>query len=380
MKNTLVPVLLLSIMVLTSVVVYSADAAGIPKKAISIVGQFLTTDLPTTTVFNNIANSLTGANSIDITNTGLVIRNPANTHSTTLAGGAVAANETLNLPAIAGTDTLATLGLGQTFTGLNVLNDLSDSSFIVNNADNTKKIGLSLSGMTTGKTLTLSSSQTTTQTLAIPNVNSGDSIATTEATQTLTSKTISASSNTITDTSAGTGDLLKYNGTGFVRFAKGSGNQTLMVNKDGTNLEYVTNAVIYKASTTTYSSTAANDPELYHSLSASTTYAIHAVLLVQCGTTNKGIKIDVTVPASSTISIGVIAATSASAVANSVITTSGTQVSDVLGVTTELPIILDGTVTTSSTAGNIQIQGAEASTAAVTINAGSYLEIKQVDS
>lgn len=55
-------------MVLASVVVYSADAAGIPKKAISTVGQFLTTDLPSTTVFNNIANSLTGANSIDITN------------------------------------------------------------------------------------------------------------------------------------------------------------------------------------------------------------------------------------------------------------------------------------------------------------------------
>jgi hypothetical protein len=50
-------------------------------------------------------------------NTGIIVRNPATTFATTLAGGAVTANRTLNLPVTTGTDTVATLGLAQTFTG-----------------------------------------------------------------------------------------------------------------------------------------------------------------------------------------------------------------------------------------------------------------------
>lgn len=49
-------------------------------------------------------------------NTGIIVRNPATTFATTLAGGAVTANRTLDLPVITGTDTLVTLGLSQTFT------------------------------------------------------------------------------------------------------------------------------------------------------------------------------------------------------------------------------------------------------------------------
>jgi hypothetical protein len=48
-----------SIIVLTSVVVYSADAAGIPKKAISTVARFLESDLPTTSVFTDQASTYT---------------------------------------------------------------------------------------------------------------------------------------------------------------------------------------------------------------------------------------------------------------------------------------------------------------------------------
>lgn len=49
----------MSLIVLTSVVVYSADAAGIPKKAISTVARFLESDLPTTTVFTDHASTYT---------------------------------------------------------------------------------------------------------------------------------------------------------------------------------------------------------------------------------------------------------------------------------------------------------------------------------
>jgi hypothetical protein len=45
------------IVLLTTVIVYSADAAGIPKKAISTVATFLKTDLPTTTVFTDQSNT-----------------------------------------------------------------------------------------------------------------------------------------------------------------------------------------------------------------------------------------------------------------------------------------------------------------------------------
>ena len=50
-----------AIVILTSIVVYSADAAGIPKKAISTVSRFIETDLPTTTLFTDVSNSITSA-------------------------------------------------------------------------------------------------------------------------------------------------------------------------------------------------------------------------------------------------------------------------------------------------------------------------------
>jgi hypothetical protein len=52
-----------------------------------------------------------------VVKTGLVIYNPANTFAYTLTPAAIAANRVLNLPLITGTDTLACLGLAQTFVG-----------------------------------------------------------------------------------------------------------------------------------------------------------------------------------------------------------------------------------------------------------------------
>lgn len=65
-------------------------------------------------------------------------------------------------------------------------------------------------------------------------------IITDQHTQTLQNKTVNATNNTITDTGAATGALLKYNGTKFVQFAKGSANQYLKVNAGGTDLEFAT--------------------------------------------------------------------------------------------------------------------------------------------
>ena len=61
---------------------------------------------------------MSGLNVIEHANTGLTIRNPANTFDYTIAGGAIAAARTLNLPVTTATDTVAVLGLAQTYTAV----------------------------------------------------------------------------------------------------------------------------------------------------------------------------------------------------------------------------------------------------------------------
>lgn len=67
---------------------------------------------------------------------------------------------------------------------------------------------------------------------------------------TLTNKTINATNNTITDTSTAAGDLLKSNGTKFVRFARGSASQLLRVNAGGTDIEWATYTILAVAGST----------------------------------------------------------------------------------------------------------------------------------
>lgn len=76
------------------------------------------------------------------------------------------------------------------------------------------------------------------KTLTLPDIT--DTLVALTTTDTLINKTINATNNTITDTSTALGDLLKSNGTSFVRFAKGTPLQVLRVNADGTDLEYAT--------------------------------------------------------------------------------------------------------------------------------------------
>lgn len=61
---------------------------------------------------------------------------------------------------------------------------ISTAVHVVDSADSTKQLAFSLSGMTASRVLTLTSAQTTTQSLSIPDVGSGDSLATLNATQT----------------------------------------------------------------------------------------------------------------------------------------------------------------------------------------------------
>ena len=78
--------------------------------------------------------------------------------------------------------------------------------------------------------------------LNLPLLTATDTVVTADFIQTLTNKTVNATNNTITDTSTATGDILKGNGTKFVRMGKGTALQVLRVNAGGTDLEYATAA------------------------------------------------------------------------------------------------------------------------------------------
>ncbi len=68
----------------------------------------------------------------------------------------------------------------------------------------------------------------------------GIDVAILTAIQTFTNKTINATDNSITDSSQALGDILKNNGSKFVRFPRGTSLQVLRVNAGATDLEYAT--------------------------------------------------------------------------------------------------------------------------------------------
>ncbi len=74
--------------------------------------------------------------------------------------------------------------------------------------------------------------------LNLPLMTGTDTVALLAFAASLTNKTIVAASNTITDTSAAAGDLLWYNGTRFVRLARGTANQVLTTNAGATDIAW----------------------------------------------------------------------------------------------------------------------------------------------
>lgn len=78
--------------------------------------------------------------------------------------------------------------------------------------------------------------------ITLPLLAADDTMVTAAFAQSLTTKTIVAASNTITDTSAALGDILKHDGTRFVRLARGSANQVLTTNAGATDIAWATSA------------------------------------------------------------------------------------------------------------------------------------------
>ena len=131
MRKIPIPVVIISIIILTSIVVYSADAAGIPKKAISTVARFLESDLPTTTVFTDQANTYTAGQKQTFqsssTTAGLNFAGVSSDPSGVTAGDVWrnTASDALKVRGTSITQTIPTLENTETFTGTTTLNSLT---------------------------------------------------------------------------------------------------------------------------------------------------------------------------------------------------------------------------------------------------------------
>ncbi|MBI3842742.1 MAG: hypothetical protein HY295_06350, partial [Thaumarchaeota archaeon] len=129
MKRWLLATLIITIVALSAVTVLDeVYGAGIPKKAISTVARFIKSDLPTVTVYTDQANTFGAFDQlfnalnlkiVDNTDATKIVTfdNSGMTTAKTLTIKPLSTTtQTLQIPSITATDTLATLALAQTFT------------------------------------------------------------------------------------------------------------------------------------------------------------------------------------------------------------------------------------------------------------------------
>jgi hypothetical protein len=110
---------------------------------------------------------------------------------------------------------------------INTLTTFRNLKFKLRNSTNTADYIFNTSSIGTNKNVNL------------PLLTADDTLVTQDFIQPITNKTINASSNIITDSGVGLGDLLVGDATGkYIRRAKGTANQVLSVTSDGANLTW----------------------------------------------------------------------------------------------------------------------------------------------
>lgn len=139
-------------------------------------------DLPATIVYTGQTNTF-GAFDQIFPSARLLVKNPAATFNYIITAAAITDDRTLNLPLISGTDTLATLGLAQTFT---VVQTFNSSILKIRNPADTFSYTVVGGAIAADRSLTL------------PLLTGNDIVVTETFAQTLTNKTIAAGSNTVT--------------------------------------------------------------------------------------------------------------------------------------------------------------------------------------
>jgi len=127
-----------------------ATNAGISTSVIGGVG--IITQLSVSAITTTVNLNVTGIGTF--LTAGLKVRNPANTFQYNITSGAITADRTLNLPVITATDTLAVLGLSQTFTAVQSFSNTLTASATLDLTGNTTGTHVFGSNQTTG-TITL---------------------------------------------------------------------------------------------------------------------------------------------------------------------------------------------------------------------------------
>lgn len=201
------------------------------------------------------------------------LRNPANTFEYTVVPAAIAADRNVTLPLLTGNDTLVTEAFAQTLTnktiaaGSNTVSGIADahisshtstkvtitakgqlnSALVYNDQANTygdfsqtfrsAKLIIQNPANTFGYFIS-GSAITAPFFVNLPLITSNETFLLQDVAQTITTKTINATNNTITDTSTAAGDIMASNGTKFVRKARGTGLQVLRTNSGATDIEW----------------------------------------------------------------------------------------------------------------------------------------------
>jgi hypothetical protein len=133
-----------------------ATASGIATSVVGGVGIITQLSVSAITTTSNL--NVTGIGTF--LTTGLKVRNPANTFQYNITSGAITADRTLNLPVITGTDTLAVLGLTQTFSAAQTFSNTLTASATLDLTGNTTGTHVFGSNQTSG-TITLGGSSGT---------------------------------------------------------------------------------------------------------------------------------------------------------------------------------------------------------------------------
>ena len=115
------------------------------------------------------------------------------------------------------------------------------------------------------------------RTVTLPLLAGNDTFAMQAFTQTLTNKTVNTTDNTVTATSQATGDILKNNGTKFVRLARGTGLQVLRTNSGGTDVEWGSLDSERVGKSTASGNGSATQFNIAHGLGSTPTYAFISV-------------------------------------------------------------------------------------------------------